>query len=56
MIFKRIVIRIFQPKISRKIRILQPGPGKHHSFKKQKTKQKTSKQIKKCKQWGLEED
>jgi len=32
----RIVIRIFQPQISRKIRILQPGPDKHSSYLKKK--------------------
>ena len=30
----RIIMKIFQPQIGRKIRILQPVPEKHHSYEK----------------------
>ena len=36
MLLSRIVLRIFQPPIDRKIRILQSGPEKHYSYKKKK--------------------
>ena len=30
----RIIFKIFQPQIGTKIRMLQPVPGKHHSYEK----------------------